>query len=406
MLPEPKFLIEFRSLIGVSVMPVQPVRDESSPPAIASPFRYRFREGSAAILGLFLLVALSVLMAITIDFGYIHVAEAELRRSADAAAMAGCWELFEYWDVDESNSGLQVIVASSANSIATNNFVGELAPLLTNDDVELGSYSMAGGWSEVYGDQPNAVRVTLRRQTGANTELPLFFGALTGRNTQSLQTTAIAALFNSIEGFFEPPDHEETRGILPISLDLGSWDAAVAESTVDAYRITNGEVVSGSDGVFETNLYPQGTGAPGNRGTVDIGDSNNSTSDLSRQILHGISRQDFLDLGKPLMFDENGELELNGDTGISAGIKDELATLIGKTRIIPIFSQVSGQGNNSIFTVVKFEGVRILDVKLTGKKSQKKVIVQPATVIGRGAKIDWSGEHTTSHLVTPVMLVE
>jgi len=385
-------------------MPVQLVRDES-PKAIASPSGYRLRDGSAAILGLFLLVALGALMAIVIDFGYIHVVETELRRSADASAMAGCWEVFEYWDVDESNSGLQVIVASSANSIATHNSVGELAPLLTYDDVELGSYSMAGGWSDVYGDQPNAVRVTLRRQTGANSDLPLFFGGLTGRNAQSLQATAIAAMFNTIEGFVEP-DHEGTRGILPIALDLGSWEAAVAESTVDDFRITNGEVVSGSDGVFETNLYPQGTGAPGNRGTVDIGDANNSTNDLSRQILHGISRQDFLDLGKPLMFDENGELELNGDTGISAGIKDELASLIGKTRVIPIFSQVSGQGNNSLFTVVKFEGVRILDVKLTGKKNQKRVIVQPATVIGRGAKIDWSGEHTTSHLVTPVMLVE
>ncbi|MDC0288687.1 hypothetical protein OAL01_04475, partial [Rubripirellula sp.] len=168
----------------------------------------------------------------------------------------------------------------------------------------------------------------------------------------------------------------------------------------------DGQVESGSDGVFETNLYPKGTGAPGNRGTVDIGDSNNSTSDLSRQILHGISRQDFVDLGKPLVFDANGELHLNGDTGISAGIKDELATLIGKKRILPIFTEVSGQGNNATFTIVKFEGVRILDVKLTGKKSQKRVVVQPAKVIGRGVKIDWSGTNTTSHLLTPVMLVE
>ncbi|MDB4416609.1 hypothetical protein N9253_00830, partial [bacterium] len=88
------------------------------------------------------------------------------------------------------------------------------------------------------------------------------------------------------------------------------------------------------------------------------------------------------------------------------GIKDELASLIGKKRIVPIFTEVSGQGNNSSFTIVKFEGVRVLDVKLTGKKSQKRVIVQPAKVIGRGAKIDWSGNNTTSHLLTPVMLVE
>jgi hypothetical protein len=367
----------------------------------------RLHRGAAAILGLFLLVGLATLTAITIDFGYIHVAETELRRSADAAAMAGCWEVFANQDKDEElNYTLPALVVNSANDIAANNVVGDIAPLLAYDDVELGNYHPVNGWTYSNISQVNAVRVTLRRGTGVNSELPLLFAAVTGRESQAMQATAVAAMLNSIGGFFEPPNAFETRGILPIALDLESWEAAVAGSTVDDYQLEDGEVVSGSDGVFETNLYPKGTGAPGNRGTVDIGDSNNSTSDLSRQILHGISRQDFVDLGKPLVFDVNGELHLNGDTGISAGIKNELATLIGKKRIVPIFTEVSGQGNNTTFTIVKFEGVRILDVKLTGNKSQKRVIVQPAKVIGRGVKIDWSGNNTTSHLLTPVMLVE
>ncbi len=120
----------------------------------------------------------------------------------------------------------------------------------------------------------------------------------------------------------------------------------------------------------------------------------------------GYRKQDFIDLGYPLEFDENGELRLNGDTGISAGVKDELATLIGKTRIIPIYTAVSGNGNNAMFTIVRWEGVRILDVKLTGKGSGKRVMIQPAKVLARGTKIDYTGTHTSSHLVSPVMLVE
>ena len=179
--------------------------------------------------------------------------------------------------------------------------------------------------------------MTLRRQGESNGELPLFFGAITGRESQALRTTATAAMFFAIDGF-EQPKGDETRGILPIALDLPSWLDAVASQTEDNYAFINGTVQSGSDGIFETNLYPKGTGSPGNRGTVDIGGANNSTADSSRQVLYGISAQDFVDLGKPLIFDGNGELELNGDTGISAGIKDELATLIGQTRVIPIFS--------------------------------------------------------------------
>ena len=94
----------------------------------------------------------------------------------------------------------------------------------------------------------------------------------------------------------------------------------------------------GADGFKEVNLFPQGTGSPGNRGTVDIGSSNNSTAAIAQQILYGISPADLAFHGGKLEFDSNGQLFLNGDTGISAGVKDELASIIGKPRIIPIFS--------------------------------------------------------------------
>ena len=50
---------------------------------------------AAAVLGLILTVSLVALVAVTLDFGYIHVAETELQRSADASAMAACWELYD-----------------------------------------------------------------------------------------------------------------------------------------------------------------------------------------------------------------------------------------------------------------------------------------------------------------------
>ena len=55
-----------------------------------------------------------------------------------------------------------------------------------------------------------------------------------------------------------------------------------------------------------------------------------------------------------------------GDTGISAGVKDELASIIGQTRIIPVFSSVSGNGNNATYVIVRWVGVRVMAVKLTG----------------------------------------
>jgi hypothetical protein len=164
-------------------------------------------------------------------------------------------------------------------------------------------------------------------------------------------------------------------------------------------------VTAGSDGLVEVNLFPQGTGSPGNRGTVDIGSCNNSTADIARQILYGISPADLVYMGGSLQFDSTGKLVLNGDTGISAGVKDELASIKGQPRIIPIFSAVSGNGNNAMYTIVKWQGIRIMNVKLTGSMSQKNVMIQVAPVMAKGS-IPSPTTGTSSYVYSPVVLVK
>jgi len=367
--------------------------------------KHRTRTGSALVLGLLLSLAVIGLTAVSMDLGYIRIVQAELRRSADAAAMAGCWDLYQQYQEGITGVHDSQSILDACNAVAQQNSVGESYATLSEADVDVGSYESGGELQLGSLLGANAVRVTLRRDALANGELPLFFGALTGRSTQSLRVSATAAMFQSINGFYLP-DSDDSLNLLPIALDLETWLSAVEGATTDHYQYLNGEVVAGADGHFEANLYPQGTGSPGNRGTVDIGGEDNSTNDLSRQVLHGVSRQDLLDLGKPLEFDSAGELILNGDTGISAGIKDELATLVGQVRIIPIYSHVFGNGNNASFTIVRWEGVRILDVKLTGKKETKRVIVQPQKVLARNARVDHTGSSVSTHVFTPVILVE
>jgi hypothetical protein len=178
-------------------------------------------------------------------------------------------------------------------------------------------------------------------------------------------------------------------------------------NAVDNYRFDpeSGRVIPGSDGVPEVNLYPQGTGSPGNRGTVDIGGQNNSTNDIARQILHGISAEDLAALGKPLVLDSSGTMTLNGDTGISAGVKDELASIVGQKRIIPIFSSVSGNGNNASYNIVAWVGIRILDVRLTGAMKSKYVYVQPAGVIARNIIPGDASRTWSEMLFSPAVLV-
>jgi hypothetical protein len=152
-------------------------------------------------------------------------------------------------------------------------------------------------------------------------------------------------------------------------------------------------------------LYPEGTGSAGNRGTVDIGHGLNSTADLQRQVLHGINANDLALHGGSLELNAQGQLLLNGDTGISAAIKDELTQIRGQPRVIPLFDSVSGNGNNGNYTVVGFAGVRIVNVRLTGPMRSKEVVIQPAPLMIRGG-IPTGGPPTTRFVYSPVVLVE
>ena len=81
-----------------------------------------------------------------------------------------------------------------------------------------------------------------------------------------------------------------------------------------------------------------------------------------------------------------------------------LASIIGEKRIIPIFESVTGPGNNAEYTIVSFVGVRVLDVKLTGSMTSKKVIIQPANILTKGA-VAANGGHSSYFIYSPVWLV-
>ena len=231
----------------------------------------------------------------------------------------------------------------------------------------------------------NAVQVRVQRTEMVNGEVKFFFAQVLGNTSAAAQATATAAFDRNIRGFRIPGDGSNL-GILPFALDDDTWNDLLAGLTDDDWYWdnVNETISSGSDGALEVNLFPQGMGSPGNRGTIDIGSNNNSTNDIARQILYGVSPADLAYHEGKLELDESGELFLNGDTGISAGVKDELDEIKGEPRIIPIFREVNGPGNNAMYTIVKFVGIRIMEVKLTGQMSQKRVIIQPARMMSKG----------------------
>lgn len=90
------------------------------------------RKGAAIILAVCLLGVLVSMLAMAIDIGYIAASKAEARRTTDAAALAGCWQIFESSvnNADDTLSAEQAIEA--ANNIAALNYVCNGSPTMTS----------------------------------------------------------------------------------------------------------------------------------------------------------------------------------------------------------------------------------------------------------------------------------
>ncbi len=150
-------------------------------------------------------------------------------------------------------------------------------------------------------------------------------------------------------------------------------------------------------------MYPGGDSSvpSGNRGTIDSGPSGNSTADLSRQIRHGPNEADLVHFGGKTQIPSSGLMPVNGDTGLSAGIKDDLDAIIGQPRAIAVYRSVAGPGNNATFQICKFVGIRALYVKLTGSPSQKMAIIQPAPVFS-GTITSTPGAMQSNSIMSPL----
>ena len=375
------------------------------------------RRGAITILAALLSIVMVGMVAFCVDIGYVLSAKEEMQRASDASAMAACWQFAQQVSDGKSETEAATAARNTVMQYADQNAVTgagmSVNPNAGNDpagDIVFGTVSDFNSSEDTFttGDPSkyNAVRVRMHKNSSANGEVPYFFARVFGLEGQVLKSEATAAVLRQIGGFQARSDGKNVD-ILPMALDLDTWNELTSGVGSDNYYWSKETetITSGSDGWVEVNLFPQGTGSPGNRGTVDIGGSNNSTADIARQILEGISSSDFAALGKPLVLDGTGKLTLNGDTGISAGVQDELMLIKGEPRIIPIFSSVTGNGNNAVYTIVKWEGIRIMYVKMTGSMSQKKVMIQLAPVSTRGAVASTTAE-PGSNVFSPVVLVK
>jgi hypothetical protein len=82
--------------------------------------------------------------------------------------------------------------------------------------------------------------------------------------------------------------------------------------------------------------------------------------------------------------------------GLKSTLVSNLADIVGQPRVVPLFSQYSGNGSNTQYTIVGFAGVTI--VSATGHGSNIQVVAQPIATVDPTAK---TGSGSGSYWVYP-----
>ena len=372
----------------------------------------RDRRGKILVMTVLMTPVLFGAALVSTDTAVLLNAEAQLKTMADASALAGAMTLADETRLRGTTNlaSLMSTARSKVISVAASNQVLNTPAVLadnptnaTTGDIVIGYLSATdytsptpatGGSQALF----NAVKVTARRDASHGGQIPTFFGGPVGigARNMSVSSTAIAQNF-AIKGLKSSGGGNVS--LLPIVLDKTVYDAMIARTTADqySYSTSSGAVTAGADGVPESQLYPVGTGNPGNWGTIKVGVANNSTATLVSQIQSGITPTQLATFpNSTIQLDSTlnpPSITFAGNPGLSAGIKDALISLIGKTAYVGIYDTSGGNGNNSTYRVINFAAVRVMAVNFQG--NPKYVIIQPALVrdpsaIAGSAQASWT----------------
>jgi hypothetical protein len=304
------------------------------------------RRGAILVLAAVMVAVLLGIVAFAVDYGHLLKVRTDLQRTADASALAAVQDLIRKAD------GTQDVNAAreTARTYARDN-VNNASFQVPDGDIEIGRFNPESIYSVVVllnNGTFDAVRVTARRDGAANPEVPLFFARLLGMTEAPVTARATAILQKaSVMG--------PGADVLPFATPKSLWDALNAGDQWTVYG--DGRLTDGSGNIV-----------PGNWGTVDIGSTDNSTNEMNDQILNGLGQDDLDDLQADGRIPNNSYIDstqpiwLQGEPGLSSGLKQSVQNIHGKKRVIPIFDSLGGAGGNtSEFHIVGWGVVTVID---------------------------------------------
>jgi Flp pilus assembly protein TadG len=325
------------------------------------------RRGAILVLAAVMVAVLLGIVAFAVDYGHLLKVRTDLQRAADASALAAVQDLIRKADGTQDVNKAR----ETARTYARNN-LNNASFQVPDSDIQIGRYDTDSIYSNVtlLNDGTfDAVRVTVRRDGAANPEVPLFFARILGMTEAPVTASATAVLQKaSIMG--------PGADVLPFGTPKLLWDTLEPGDNWTAY----------GDGRLENEF---GLPVPGNWGTLDIGENANSTSDQNDQILNGLRQTDLDTLASNGRIPQTSHMDssqpvwLQGDPGLSSGLKHSVQAIHGQKRVIPIFDSLAGGGGNTNeFHVVGWGVVTVVDSRWQGSTNIRVVVKKSHALMG------------------------
>ncbi len=361
------------------------------------------RRGAVVV---FTAVSFTVLIgfaALAIDVGYAYSVQAQLQRTADAAALAGAVVLTSDKMLTISYDATSDVI-SEVDAYAALNISGGVAPVIASSDIIVGFINDLSDPTEMINPTAtpfNAVQVMVRREDKNNGELPMFFASIFGVSSVPLRAVAVAGVEDGFSGF-HPPELGDNP-LLPFSISIDKFNDQITDgngpdqwSWNDTTRVPD----QVPDGEHEIWIFPTGADAAGNFGTLNIGIGNEGTQQLGNQIRNGISEKDLIsEIGTAnlLFVDSNGNSQnfgMTGNPGISGGLAADIQARVGDVVAYFVHDTVTMQGSNAKFNIIDLRFARLFEVDLTGDPANKRIVLQPEAYSGAGIQTDPTSPRT------------
>ncbi len=308
------------------------------------------RRGAMAVFLCIMLVPLLAAVALALDFGYVMYIQANMQRVADQAALAGVRDLVPNPDGSQDLDDVKTTVQNYVLMNTDDRFQ------ISTEDIEIGRYDPTTIYQSVDLLQTgifDTVRVHFRRDDTTNQSVSLFLARMFGHDIANVSVTA-AAVLQKAQLLPEGSD------ILPIAIPIDTWNVTQQNVPWTIY---------GDGQIFDE----YGNQLNGNWGTVDIGSASNSNADIKDQILNGL-RQSDLDMlyqynliSTTDHIDSQAPMWVNGDTGLSAGMKSSVQEVHGHTKLIPIYDVTSGASGGQLdIHIINWGVVEVVDSTWNG----------------------------------------